>query len=225
MPVTSFVPSDPGMGMYQVNMQKADDAFRQGRYEEALGGFDVASRIARRAAESHLGKVHALFALGQYYGASGDLREALKYLPELPLVHLRLRGFYGQDKLDDFAGHVERLRKRLDDPLPDPDLLLVLAYVRYFDGDQAEAESALLKASGRAKEPALKEAIETFLVGMAAAGKSATQPAEPSALEKVVLEATSRPASAPAEDAPPTEPGPAASGAKAAAPETPDPQR
>jgi hypothetical protein len=163
-PVTSLVPSEASL--FQANMQRGDTAFRSGQYEDALGDFRVAAIIARRAPEGHLAMVHALFACGQYYTAARDLRDALKYLPELPLVHLQ---------------------KRVESPPADADLQLLWAYVRYFDGDEAAAAEALRKAAGAAKDPAVQEAIQTFWDGMAAAGKvsgglGTTQPAGPTSL-------------------------------------------
>ncbi len=170
--ITTFVPTEPGR--FQEHMAKGDKAFRVERYLKALGAFEVALTVGRSIPETHLSLVHAYFAAGQYYSAAQHLRQALKYLPELPLVQLQVRGFYG--KAEDFDNHLAALEKRVLEWTDDADGRLLLAYFRYFDGADGEAAAALRQAyklSWRYKQKETAKAVETFWEGMLAAGRAA----------------------------------------------------
>ena len=191
--ITSLVPAE--QGFYRERMERGDKAFRTGRYAEAGSSFRIASSVVRHCPECHLSRAHALFALGEYHQASYHLRKALEYFPELPLVRLEIRKFYGEKLQGDFDKHVEALQEEVDGPAVTADEPLVLAYVRYFSGERDQAVAALSRAhavSIRRKDKGTQEAVETFLHGVAVAGKM-PGPAG----------ATSRPASRPAKKSAP----------------------
>lgn len=211
-PITSWVPSEPSL--YQTHMKRGEEAFRQGRWLEAVGSFEVAADLARYAPEPHLALLHAHFASGNYYSAAYQLRDGLKYFPQLPLARLQVRRFYGETR--DFVGHVERLQERTRSMTVTADLWLVLAYFRYFDEAQADAIQALRECLALNPSPASLEAIQIFWDGMVAAGKAegdlvaATQPGattapawrvstsrHPSLLPATSLPAMPRPAATP----------------------------
>lgn len=170
-PITSFVPTEPSA--YRDHMERGEQSFRRGRFAEAADAFELALTFARYSPEAHLSKVHVKFALGKYNTAAYHLRKALTYFPELPLARLQVRGFY--DRTDQFVNHLERLRKYVERPNADVNVCLVLAYFRYFDGAEAEAVKILrdaLELSGRSKDKAAAEAVQTFWDGIAAAGEA-----------------------------------------------------
>jgi hypothetical protein len=181
-PVSSFVPSEPSR--YQKYMKQGDQAFRTERFIESSEAFDVASAMGRYLPESHLSLVHAHFALGRYYSAAYHLRRTLKYFPDLPMVSLRVRLFYG--RTETFVKHVDKLRREIKESGDNADLSLLLGYVRYFDGAEADAAKVLRRAWNAGKDDqATIKAIETFWSGMVAAGKvegtlgTTTQPSRP----------------------------------------------
>ena len=181
-PIASFVPNEPSR--YQKYMQQGEQAFRAERYVEAAEAFDVAIAIGRYLPESHLSLVHAYSAMGRYHSAAYHLRRTLKHFPELPLVSLRVRLFYG--RTETFVGQMDKLRQETQEPYAEADLSLLLAYFRYFDGAEADAAKVLRRAWDAGKDDrATAEAVETFWNGMVAAGKAkgalaaATKPAHP----------------------------------------------
>ena len=187
-PITSLVPAE--QGFYRQRMERGDKDFRSGQYAEAMSSFKIAASVVRHCPESHLSRTHALFAMGEYHQASYHLRKALEYFPELPLVRLEIRKFYGEKLQGDFDKHVRALQEEVDGPAATADEPLVLAYVRYFSGETDQAVAALHRAqevSLRRKDKASQEAVEVFLDAMVVAGKM-PGPAGP----------TSRPASRPA---------------------------
>jgi len=166
-PITSLVPEEESV--FQEHMQRGDANFRKGRFPRALGNFKVAVAIARYAPEAHLCMTHAAVATSKYYKAVYHLCKALDYFPELPLVRMSIRGFYGNALT--YVEHVEALRKRATSPRGEAGSWLLLAYYRYFDGKEAEAAAALRKAYSLSHDEVVTEAIRTFWDGMVAAGK------------------------------------------------------
>ncbi len=165
--ISSFVPSEPSR--YQKYMKQGDQAFRAERFIESAETFDIAIAMGRYLPESHLSLVHSYFALGRYYSAAYHLRRTLKYFPDLPMVSLRVRMFYGQPET--FVAHVDKLRQEIRKS-PEADLLLLFGYVRYFDGAEADAAKVLRRAWTAGKDnQATTKAIEIFWSGMVAAGK------------------------------------------------------
>jgi tetratricopeptide (TPR) repeat protein len=165
--------------------------FRTRQYAEAMSAFRVAASIADRAPESYLSLMHTDFASGHFYMATGNLQLALKYFPQLPLVKLRVRGFFSGP--EEFVRLLEPLEKKSQGRGVEADTWLLLAYFRYFDGAEAKAAEALRaamkalprQAAGEVRSTdldATEEAIKTFWDGMVAAGKVSgsltTQPAE-----------------------------------------------
>ena len=162
-PITSLVPAE--QGFYRQRMERGDKAFRSGHYAEAMSWFKIAASVVRHCPESHLSRAHALFARGEYHQASYHLRKALEYFPELPLVRLEIRKFYGEKLQGDFDKHVRALQEEVDGPAATADEPLVLAYVRYFSGETDQAAAALRRAhavSLRRKDKASQEAVEVF---------------------------------------------------------------
>ncbi len=180
-PITSLVPQRPSL--YRNYMKKGDDAFREDKFHSAFRYFKMANNIAGRDPESLLSLAHSSFAvsMGSYARVSYYLRRALEYFPELPLVNLQPRDFYGNPAT--YADHLFRLENHLRDYPRNPEGLLLLAYFRWFEGRRQEAAELLRRARAVSQDPALLESISIFWDGMVASGEVAgsleptTQPA------------------------------------------------
>ncbi len=171
-PVSSFVPTEPST--YQKYMLAGDRAFRAGKYGEARDQFELALVYARELPEARLSMVHAEFALGGYHLAAEHLRMTLRYFPELALVNMRIRDFYGPEKVKDFDRHHEALLHELERSAANQDGWLLAAYVEYFDGKAEQAASALQQAFLKAqndKDERTVKAAKIFWDSMAVAGK------------------------------------------------------
>jgi len=183
-PITSLVPSR--RGVYAMLLALGEKAFRRGQTTASSSDFDVAfsyferaSVIAPHAPETLVSLTHARFATSSvaYAAAAHYLRQALKYLPELPLVPLRPKLFYGSDTAaaSRYVRHLARLEKHLADMPDDVDALLLLAYFRWFSGLTNDARVALATAMTIAVEDNDKdtvEAVDTFWAGMVRSGKA-----------------------------------------------------
>ena len=195
-PISSFVPSEPST--YQKYMLAGDKAFRAGKYDEARDQFELALVYARESPEAHLSMTHAALALGGYHVAAEHLREALRFFPELALVKMRIRDFYGQKRRKDFDRHRQALLDELARSAANQDGWLLAAYVEYFDNRVEQAASALQQAFLKARNNQDKRTIKAariFWDSMAAAGKvtgsvDPTTPAPPPASQPSKTSAT-----------------------------------
>jgi tetratricopeptide (TPR) repeat protein len=168
--ITTLVPEEPGS--YQDKMRLGERLFRQGEYREASREFELANVISLNAPETHLSLMHVHFAgadrnysLPAYY-----LRQALRYLPELPLVRVHPKSFYGQT-----ATYIRDLVDLEDYVKADPfdyDSRLMLAYLQWRDGQTTESVENLSYALALAVNEEQIEAVDTLWDGMTASGKT-----------------------------------------------------
>jgi len=170
-PVTSLAPAEPGP--LRDLMLKGEKAFRRAEYADALQSFQLANDVSLNSPEAMIGMFHARFALSEdsYSSASFLLMRALRNLPELPLVPLDPKEFYGvgRDYGEQLAGLVEYCRRQPDEAEP----LLVLTYFQWFAGDVSAAVDSLRQANAAAmdrQDSLVLEAIDTFWDGMVASG-------------------------------------------------------
>jgi len=169
-PITSLVPT--GAGSYRDHMDSADKAFRAGDYSTAATQYELANLLAGRSdPESLLGMMHTRLALSRvaYNQASEYLRQALKYLPELPLLPLDPKGFYGETK--SYQAQLARLEDHVKRRPRDANVLLLLTYFYWFGGDVNAARQALARCAACARSERTVEAVDTFRDGMLASGK------------------------------------------------------
>jgi hypothetical protein len=172
-PITSLVPDQPGK--YRDYLAKGERYFKAAKYIDAVGWFEMASVFDGDDPESLLSLTHAKTATQAYPSAAFLLRKAVRNFPELPLLPLRPRGFYG-DSLD-YADQMAKLRKYVSDNTYDPDGHLLLAYYQWFEGEPAKAKDSLATAYRKAQDRNKKsrehiaEAIDIFWKGMVATGK------------------------------------------------------
>ncbi|HAU36140.1 MAG TPA: hypothetical protein DCX07_00300 [Phycisphaerales bacterium] len=174
-PLISLVPD--AKGPYHDFMAAADKAFREARYADAFHEYRMAGLLAPRDPASLLGQAFSRFATGSYHSAAFSLRMALEYLPELPLVSLKVRGFYGAPQ--EYEEQILRLQEYADQRTFDPDPQFLLACFSWFEGDVSGAQAALGKSLALARQGrtaagetnAVVDAVQTFWRGMTASGK------------------------------------------------------
>ncbi|HOF19374.1 MAG TPA: hypothetical protein PK082_10730 [Phycisphaerae bacterium] len=175
-PLTSLVPD--AKGPYHDFMAAADKAFREARYADAFHEYRMAGLLAPRDPASLLGQGLSRVATGSYHSAAFSLRKALEYLPELPLVSLKVRGFYGTPQ--EYEEQILRLQEYADQRTFDPDPQFLLGCFSWFEGDVSGARTALDKSLSLARQggtaaeetnAAVVEAIQAFWRGMTASGK------------------------------------------------------
>jgi len=206
--ITSFVPAESSR--YRDLMLAADKAFRQGKYYQAGDELEVAMALASDAPELHLDLVMTNVASGRYYSAVFHLRKALTVFPELPLVKMDLRDFYGKAAAEegkpappsDFQEHRKALARQIErSGTRGESWLLLAAYMDYFSGSEERVPATLRKAYLKARthgDKATIKAVSIFWDGMAAAGK-VTGKLDPSAPDEGVV-AASQPARAAGSD-------------------------
>ena len=177
-PITSLVPTQPST--YRTYMQRGDQAFRQGNYREAYANFQIANDLGDHDPESIICMLHSEFALSSvsYAKPCYYLEQALKYMPELPMVNLRPRGFY--DSQAKYAKQFVDLQEYVDKNPADHEATLVLAYFTWFQQDRDVKTTKLLlsrtlAAGEKMKDPLVIEAVETFWRGIVATGAATGQ--------------------------------------------------
>jgi len=174
--ISSLIPSDASV--YSSLLREGEKQFRMGEFSDAFSRFERASYIAPRAPETLLSLMHARFATSRvsYMAASHYLQLALKHLPELPLVPMRPKLFYGQssDGAARYVEHIDALEKHLVKAPDDHDALLLLAYYRWFGNRPDDARTALagaLKVALEDDDTRLTEAVDTFWAAIVSSGK------------------------------------------------------
>ncbi len=190
-PIISLVPAEPSL--YRNYMERGETLFRSGSFLPALDEFKTACDLADRDWPSMLSLMQTHFTLSydSFASCSYYLRRVLRVYPELPLLNLQPRNFYGNTSK--YADCLVRLETSIAQAArPSSEALLMLAYFRWFDQDTEEATSALGKAYAVAiqqKDTEMEEDIQTLWRGMVSSGKvsgeltpayAATQAAMPS---------------------------------------------
>ena len=200
--ITSLVPDEPSR--YRDFMASGEQAFKAGDFRAAYEQFEMANIIWSKDPVSLLGMSHAKFAMSlfSYNQAAFHLRLALTYLPELPLVKLKLRALYGDspEATARYTAHIRRLKNHLDQLPIDADGHLLLGYFLWFDDDVSGAQEALSKAMRIGRDLGDKgiiEAVSTFWDAMVAGGKVSgdllTPPRSPAVTRRPAEETTTTP--------------------------------
>jgi hypothetical protein len=170
-PITSLVPA--GQGLYHNYMEDGEKAFRDRDYAKAFSKFRMANYLGQKDPESLLSMSHAQFATKCYPLAAYYLRQALKYMPRLPMVPLRPKAFYAD--ASQYVQNIQDLDDALETHPQDADLLLLRAYYAWFDVDELDSErltkESLEKALTGINSPGVTLSIEQFWDAMVATGK------------------------------------------------------
>jgi hypothetical protein len=204
--ITTLVPAGSS-GLYHDFMENGEKAFHSGFFLEAMQDFRNANHVGIYDPESLLSLAHAHFAMGQFATAGVYLAQAIERLPELPLLPIKPRSFYGNSTAERarYGPHMEMLRAYLQRQPNDAEAHLLLAYFLWFNQDDdssvkaqdiRDAKQSLADglASGRKVHVSkdTTEAIETFWDAMVASGQG---------VGRLEQQADSSTATAPASDA------------------------
>ncbi|MCK4602443.1 MAG: hypothetical protein KAU28_08240 [Phycisphaerae bacterium] len=154
-------------------MLEGERAFRRGEYAQALKSFRLANDLSLGSPETILSMCHARFAMAtDSYSAVGYLLgRVFQAVPELPLVPLQPREFYGQAGA--YARQLASLEEHCLASPADAEAQFVLAYFKWSDGEVAAAVHALRQANAAARQSAdtnIVEAVDVFWDGMVASG-------------------------------------------------------
>ena len=201
-PITSM--ASASNDRFSSYMTEGEKAFKAGDFNTALERFQMANTIDAKNTESLLSLAHASFAMSRnsYFRTAYYITRAIKYLPELPMVPLQPKAFFGNEEI--YADRLARLEQYLEATSGDQAAYLVLAYFRWFDKDVRGAADALAKAQREKSDAEIAEAAKAFWDGMKASGKVSGTLESP-----VFADQAAPPASQPAAQRPdqPTGPG------------------
>lgn len=115
-------------------------AFHAGRYDDAALAFSAAYARCPSFVRAAFFDVHAQLALGRHELASAELARLLAHHPGWLGQHVALRDYYADPAA--FDRQLDALKAALR-AAPSPELLLLLGYALYADGDHAGARAVL----------------------------------------------------------------------------------
>jgi hypothetical protein len=134
-------------------------AFAKRAYGLAAQHFQLAAVAAPRAFLPHFMLAQAQLALGKYRDAVRAIHAGMDLKKDWPTAKFAARELYRENDID-FLGHVKRLEDLLEKRPDDPDLLFLLGYELWFDGQRAKARTLFEKAKKNGADPAY---IDPFL--------------------------------------------------------------
>jgi hypothetical protein len=118
-----------------------DEAFKQGRYSDAVHEYAKAVELEPQQGVLHLILSDALFATGDYHYAAYALRRAIELDPTLVDSVIDKHSFYGDPA--EFDRQVDLLERYLEDHFLDEDARLLLAANYLFGAKPAQAADLL----------------------------------------------------------------------------------
>jgi hypothetical protein len=168
-PLTSL--ASDGEDEYSQTMREGERLLREQQFRRAFEQFRIASIMGEKEPESALNMAHARIGMSRRSWASAAwyIREALRRLPELPMIRMKVRAMFPSNTV--FEEKVEQLDAHLGRVPEDAEGWLVMAYLRWFDGEYDAARRALQQARAAATKDAMIEDVEKFYTGMVATGK------------------------------------------------------
>jgi tetratricopeptide (TPR) repeat protein len=125
----------------------AEGLMRQQKFAEALQQYDVARQVAPNNALITMARANAELAASYYRRAETSLRDAVGRAPELVVAQFDLRGLVGEERLQTVVKDLKELGN--NDPKQARPMLL-LAYIAYNTGNEAQAGEYLAAAEQRA---------------------------------------------------------------------------
>ncbi|MBN1555840.1 MAG: hypothetical protein JXA11_13945 [Phycisphaerae bacterium] len=181
--ITTLVPTHGGSRHYRRLIREGEEAFRKEDYKKAARAFGIAAEISSRSSESQLSLMHVHFAtsINEYNLPSLYLQRVLKDLPELPLIPVHPRNFYGN--VGAFVEDVIQLEEYVKRNPEDAHAHLILAYMKWRQEQPNQAVAALRRAwEHRKNNQELSDAVQTFWKGLvysgAVSGKLTDAPVE-----------------------------------------------
>ncbi|MBN1554620.1 MAG: tetratricopeptide repeat protein [Phycisphaerae bacterium] len=162
-PITTLVPEGKTPGRYRDFMKAGEWSFRSGRYDEALKQFQQAAMQAPSIPGAMIGCMMAQFARpdANYTEAADSLARALGAFPELPLVNLPPREYFGDGGKFDAA--LSRLKAFTRENPKDASAQFLLSYLLWREKQYAPAEAAMTTALEHSSSTKLTKAMETFI--------------------------------------------------------------
>jgi hypothetical protein len=123
------------------HLSLGDEAFREGRYSDAVHDYAKAVELQPGEGVLHLILSDALFATGDYHYAAYALRRALELDPTLVDSVIDKHSFYGDST--EFDRQLDLLERYLEDHFLDDDARLLLAANYLFGAKPAQAADLL----------------------------------------------------------------------------------
>lgn len=128
-------------------LKQAETLMKEGKFSSALDQYEAAGRVAPNNPLVWLGQAHAQLGAGYFAKAELSLRRALSADPVLTMAQFDLRAMIGEDRLDAIVKDLKESAKQHE---KDPGLPLLLGYVAYNTGNEAQATVYLTEAEKRA---------------------------------------------------------------------------
>lgn len=138
------IQAERGLSAYRRAMVDGHGAFTQGEYGPAARHFLLAAALNQGDPAARLCAAHAQIALGNYDAAVRLLRRAFELQPRIAYLPIDLRKAYG--KAGDFGKHLGAMHKALLADADDAQLHFLLGYYYFFSDDTAKAARLLDEA-------------------------------------------------------------------------------
>lgn len=126
-------------------MNIGEQYMEQGRYDQAVEAFTLASVHIPHAAQAHLRRSHAQLAAGDYLGSAASLARAIEFNTQHALARLNLVEAVGGPDL--FVRRIRTLENQAGTGNA-PQLQLLLAYV-FYQMDRPDAAKAAIREARR----------------------------------------------------------------------------
>jgi tetratricopeptide (TPR) repeat protein len=127
-------------------LASAENFMHEKKFSAALQQYDVAQQVAPNNALITMGRANAELAASYYRRAETSLRDAVGRAPELVVAQFDLRSLIGDERLQVLVRDLKDLAQN-DPKQPRP--MLLLAYVAYNTGNEAQAGEYLSAAEQR----------------------------------------------------------------------------
>ena len=165
-PVKSLAPD--ASGTLRNMMIEGEKLFRDKSYRLARSRFEMAYELSMGGPESMLSLWRSYFASSQksFDLAAYYLSKSMIVLPELPMLSLHPKNFYGDGNV--YEEHLKETEAFFQDNSQDAATAFVLAYLKWRDNKAQEAGKLLAVALANTKKETLIEAIHILWDGMVA---------------------------------------------------------
>jgi tetratricopeptide (TPR) repeat protein len=128
-------------------LKSAEDLMREQKFAAALEKYEVARQVAPNNSLITMGRANAELAASYYRRAEASLREAVGRAPELVVAQFDLRALVGPERLQVLVSDLKEIAEN-DKQVARPAILL--AYIAYNTGNEAQAGEYLTAAEQRA---------------------------------------------------------------------------
>lgn len=128
-------------------LRDAEVLMKDGKYTTALDKYEAAQEVAPNNAMILVGRANAELGAGYYKKAENNLRIAMQSDPVVTMAQFDLKGMLGEQRLATIVGD---LKATATAQRTDPGLVLLLAYLAYNSGAEAQAATYLTEADRRA---------------------------------------------------------------------------